>query len=42
MKIEAQEQYSLIDTILNYIFDFGKVEKIDYPKPAEGQWILRT
>ena len=23
MKIEAQEQYSLIDTIFNYIFDFG-------------------
>ena len=23
IKIEAQEQYSLIDTICNYIFDFG-------------------
>ena len=23
IKIEAQEHYSLIDTIFNYIFDFG-------------------
>ena len=27
MKIEAQEQYSLIDTIFNYIFDFGSPGK---------------
>ena len=33
MKIEAQEQYSLIDTIFNYIFDFGSPGKYLYLSP---------
>ena len=44
MKIEAQEQYSLIGTIFNYIFDFGPPGKyldlsppeIHYPSAGEA------
>ena len=41
MKIEAQEQYSLIDTLFDYIFDFGPPGKYLYLSPqnplsAEG------
>ena len=33
IKFEAQEQYSLIDTIFNYIFDFGPPGKYLYLSP---------
>ena len=33
IEIEAQEQYSLIDTIFNYIFDFGPPGKYLYLSP---------
>ena len=46
MKIEAQEQYSLIDLTIFLILDlqeniYRKVEKIDYPSAGfAGRWIV--
>ena len=38
MKIEAQEQYSLIDTISNYIFDLGPPGKYLFQVEAHIQF----
>ena len=38
MKIEAQEQYSLIDTIFNYIFDFEPPGKYLFQVEAHIQF----
>ena len=36
VEIEAREQYSLIDTIFNYIFDFGPPGKYLYLSPKNS------
>ena len=37
---EAHEEYSLLDTIFNYIFDFGPSEKHQYLSPHAGRHVV--